>query len=283
MNWSMCRLKFQNTMTNKPDNDPSQWAERLAYVPDIERLPNGRIKITNVRDWTYTQDREVTNKGWKPEMIVDPKEITCIWFMQEPFPKWKGGAHTYLSVEFSNGTVLSFSVEARIKKGQKWSPWTGMTPVYPLVYTWGTERDFLTARLIRLNHSVYMYPLDVKPETAIGIFEALVAATEQNASESGYYNTLTANCTNMLAQIVNERFPGRLRPDISWVLAGTADYYLMKQGVIVVEGTPEETRKMHDLTPLKDEIIAIAEHSNHDFSKKLRALMRERQNRHPVI
>lgn len=263
-------------MTKEIKDNPDQWAERLAYAPDIDRLPNGRIQITNVRNWTYAPEGEATNKGWKPEVMVDPKTITRIWFMQEPFPKWKGGAHTYLSVEFSSGTVLSFSVEARLKKDQKWSPWMGMTPAaYPLVYTWGTERDFLTARLIRLNHSVYMYPLDVRPKTAIGIFEALVAATEKNAETTEHYNTLTANCTNMLAYIVNERFPGRLPPDIAWVLAGTADYYLMKQGVIAVKGTPEQTRALHDLTPLREKIVRFSQHPNDAFSRCLRALIGE--------
>jgi len=253
------------------------WEERVAHTSRTETLPNGAVRIKNVRDWTFAEGKELT-KGWKNEVLVRPEHIEKIWFLLQPFPYWEGAGHTYLTFEFKDGTALSFSIEARIKKGDSYNPFIGgVLGAYGISYLWGTERDFVTRRILFLKHSLYMYPLDIKHETAVTLVRAFVETTESHAESEKPYHTISDNCTNLLARIIDDYFPKRLPYDISWNFPGYSDFYLMKHDVIkTIDNDRRKTRDFYDLTPLKNTIAQFAEEPNDVFSKKLRIAMEER-------
>jgi len=94
--------------------------------------------------------------------------------------------------------------------------------------------------------------------------ESLVAAL---AEKPRFYNTLTENCTNALAYIVNDIVPRTLPYDISWQLTGYADLYLMKQGFITLtDNSKEATLEAYDLTMWKSEIQGEATENQKEFS-----------------
>lgn len=231
------------------------------------------IILTNVRDWTYSGPFAVAEKQWIDTLAVNPESITRTWFLLDQFSTHEGVGHTFLSFEREDGGAVSFSIEARREEGETYSVLGGVLNAYELQYLWGTERDFVPLRTVYLEHSVRMYPLTLSKEESQALFRALTEETNQLAQKPRFYHTLLANCTNMLAKIVNEHYPGRLPYDIAWNLTGYADRYLMEQGLIERRGSDEETRHAADLTPHREDIQAAASMSPEAFSAFVRSLL----------
>lgn len=256
--------------TPRADKD---WREDLTRFPRGEAQADGTILMHDVRDWTYASST-IVGKNWLDER-VDPKTITRAWFMLEPFPSWDAVGHTYLTFDFADGTALSFSIEARLEDGQPYSAWTGLWNSYELMYTWGTERDFLARRMLYLGHDVRMYPLALSPETSQALFTRFVEETNKLHDKPRFYNTLTENCTNTLAYAVNALSPHSLPWDLSWYLTGLSDTYLMKHGFIAtISGSVEKTQERYDLLPFVQVIAATATAEPDLFSATLRALVK---------
>lgn len=247
-----------------------EWLPEQEHAPTAITDASG-ITIRDVRDWTYDEE-SVRSQNWV-DITVDLKKVVRAWFLIEPFSDWKAVGHTFLSFEFEDGTVLSFSVEARRESDETYSAFRGLFRTYELSYQWGMERDFVARRLIYLNHPLRLYRLELEPEAAQALFRSLAEETTALAGSPRFYNTLTANCTNMLARIVNEHYPRTLPYDLSWNLTGYADLYLMKQGLIKASGTYEKTRVAADLTAHRDAVRRIAFESPKDFSMELRNLL----------
>lgn len=248
------------------------WREDLARFPRATELSNGLVEMHDVRDYAYASST-IVEKSWRT-LTVDPSKITRAWFLVEPFPGWGAVGHTYLTFDFSDGTSLSFSIEARLKEGQPYSAWKGLWNSYELMYTWGTERDFLARRLLFLHHTVRMYPLAVSPETAQDLFMSLINATNTLAEHPRFYNTLTENCTNTLAYIVNSTNEGTLPWDLSWYLTGLSDRYLMKEGFIATLGSIGKTQDRYDLSPHVEVIESLSSAPAETFTSALRAVIK---------
>ena len=254
--------------TKKPEADrmwlPEQ--ERTAYA--IEAA--GLVTLLNVRDWTYGTSSPLTT-DWTTATI-DPSDIVRVWFLIEPFSDWEAVGHTFLSFELNDGRVYSFSVEAKRESHETYSAIKGLFREYELSYQWGTERDFVTRRLIYLNHPLRLYPLELEPAAAQALFRSLVEETNTLAAEPRFYNTLAANCTNVLSTIVNRHYPGTLPLHYSWYLTGYADQYLMKEGLIRMQGTAEGTMAAHDLTQYREQIYSFSTTPQQSFSAAIRSL-----------
>ena len=114
------------------------------------------ITFYNVRDffWRTTKDRD---EKWDEKVKVNVNEIKDVWFVVDHFHKIHGLAHTFLTVEFNDGTCLSFSFEARRIKGQRYHPWDGMWRNYELYLLVGHERDLLGLRTNARGNKDYMF------------------------------------------------------------------------------------------------------------------------------
>lgn len=256
-------------LLKEPRSDRT-WLPEQA-ITSTTTIEDERVVIRGVRDWTYSERGPVTT-DWS-DVSVDPSTIVRTWFLVEPFADIEAVGHTFLSFEREDGTVLSFSVEARREETEEYSALRGQFREYELAYQWGTERDFVTRRLIYLDHPLRLYPLALTQEQSKALFVSLAKETQALADHPRFYNTLTANCTNVLAKIVNRDYPGTLPYNIAWNLTGYADLYLMEQGLIASTVTKDETIAMHDLTPYRTEIMHLATTSPTEFSKSLRTLI----------
>lgn len=239
------------------------WDIEVERVSEATFLEDGAISVSDVRDFTYAKG-EIVSADWISEVTLNSEDIVATWFVLEPFPDLSAVGHTLLTFEFADGSAYSFSVEARREDGEAYSGVKGLFNAYELAYTWGTERDFITRRLIYLDHEVYMYPLTLSPEQSERLFTRLLKETNDVAEKPRFYNTLTANCTNVLAQIVNRLEPGTLPWDISWYLTGYSDRYLIKNGFIDIENKED-----HSLGQYRDE-LSEAEY----FGKTLREILK---------
>lgn len=252
-----------------------QPASDAAWIPEQARTAYAEVgevvTLHNVRDWTYDATGPITT-DWI-SVTIDPDTITRAWFLLEPFSDWKAVGHTFLSFELIDGSVYSFSVEARRESDETYSALKGLFRTYELSYQWGTERDFVTRRMLYLDHPLRLYPLELSPEAARALFLSLIKETDELAENPRFYNTLTANCTNVLAHIVNRHYPNTLPYDLSWNLTGLSDVYLMEEGLIPTKGSIEETQALYDLTPHKETIHTFSTSTPSVFSTSLRSLL----------
>jgi len=247
------------------------WEDSLSRSTYITQNDGGYV-LHNVRDWTYGPET-ILSQDWIDSMSVSATDITRVWFLLEPFSDWDRVGHTFITFEFADGNNLSFSVEARRESDEVYSAFQGLFRAFELSYTWGTERDLLTRRLLHLNHDVRMYHLTIEPEVAQTIFASLVERTNDIYQNPRFYNTLSENCTNVLAREMNIAYPQSVPKDISWYLPGTSDTFLMSEGFIEVKGTPEEMIGKHNLQNYRDTIVSIATSSPQVFSANVRSLL----------
>lgn len=260
-------------MTRVPKVD-LDWKDDLAATASASVNERGIVTLRNVRDWTYNGAKVVSTE-WR-SVTLDPKQVKAVWFILEPFPKWHAVGHTLLSFEFEDGSAYAFSIEARLQKGQTYSSWKGLFNTYELAYTWGTERDFISRRLYYLGHDVRAYPLAVSSTTAQILFSKLITETNELAAKPRFYNTLTENCTNTLAYMVNELKPHTLPRALAWYFTGLSDIYLMKHHFIaLINDSVAETQAHFDLTPLKTKLESASETTGPDFSRALREALGE--------
>ncbi len=256
--------------TKKPQAN-LDWNDYQDRVSTTTIASDGTVSISNVRDWTYGSST-VLSKDWTSTR-ENVSDLTSVWFLLEPFASWNAIGHTFLSFEFKDGTVLSFSIEARMTREQQYSAVQGLFNSYELSYQWGTERDFITRRLLYLDHPVYLFKLSLSPQQQKDVFISMLEETNTLAASPRFYNTLTANCTNLLAENINAHYPHTLPWDPSWYLTGYSDKYLMKQGFISEKNNSvAQTQAAAALEPYKAEILQLATTSPRDFSRQIRAL-----------
>lgn len=248
------------------------WDQEVAYVATAVFNEDGTITIKNVRDFVYG-DQTVVSTEWIQETVINQEDIVRAWFVLEPFAEWEAVGHTLLTFELSDGSAYSFSVEARREKGESYSALKGLFNEYELTYSWGTERDFITRRVLYLAHPVHMYPLTLNTEQAQRLFIGLLEKTNNIARKPRFYNTLTANCTNVLAEMANEIKPGAIPWDVSWYLPGYSDRFLTRIGFIEQETSFEQTREEHNVSKNRASILDLAAKPHAEFGAALRKLL----------
>ena len=244
-------------------------ASRTVYTVNEENM----LTLYDVRDWTYASGT-ILSKEWVEETRVNIDELVGVWFLLEPFSEWQAVGHTYLTFEFSDGNNISFSVEARREADEGYSAIKGAFRNYELSYTWGTERDLLTRRLLYLQHPLRMYPLNLEPEVQKQILISLAQQTNLLKENPRFYNTLTANCTSILAKEVNVAYPNSIPYHISWNLPGYSDTFLMNEGHIAMRGNIDETITHYDLSQYRKEVADVATSSYPVFSETVRQLLK---------
>jgi len=247
------------------------WADEFARTTTAALNADGTVSFRNMRDWSYGDGR-VRTEDWISTLTVNPGDIVKVWFILEPFAEWKAVGHTFLSFELTDGSAYAFSVEARREQGERYSTVKGLFREYELTYTWGTERDLITRRLLYLKHPLRMYPLAVSPQAAQTLFRGLIQKSNDLAAHPRFYNTIGANCTNMLATLVNQISPGTVPLDITWYLPGHSDEFLMRIGLIKTDMSVTQTQAAYDLTPKRAQVLEIAQSPHAAFGTALRRI-----------
>lgn len=199
-------------------------------TPTTIQVSDTTVSFSQVRDWTYGVDGPI-ERGYV-DMVYDIDAISDVYFVVEPFPDMPKFGHTFLVFTFEDAPPISFSVEALIEPDESYSWLKGMLHAYELGYTWGTERDFLSRRVVMLGHELYMYRLTLSTEMKEAALLSFVEGTLRLQEQPVFYNTALHNCTNELAHLINKRHPGALPWDWSRLFTGTADAYLFNLGYI---------------------------------------------------
>lgn len=214
------------------------WTEDAKILPDVT-ITDSTITVKNLRDWRYTRG-EVISKTYYEETF-DLEKIEKAYFLLNPFGKWEGVGHTFFLFEFSDGKTVSVSVEARRPEGVDYSATKGLFNNYEMWYMWGSAVDLFSRRAVYHNEDLYMYPLLITPQTARGLFKDLAQTTEKLETQAQFYNTVTSNCTNVLADSANRVNEGSIPWTFARIFTGYADNKLYDLKLIPHDKSFEET------------------------------------------
>lgn len=249
------------------------WAGGYRELPLVRETESGH-RIEKLRNWSYDENGIPLNEEWV-DVELNPNELQRVWFVVEPFSKFDGAAHTMLSFEFSDGNAYVYSVEARREVGEEYRPFLGAVyPSYEYLGVWATERDMLVNSYFVADDDIYLYPLELGTTSRQALLKSVFTSTQQLESEPRWYNTLFANCTNVLARGINDNNPGSLPIHHSWYLPGYAEEYLYELGYISNEQSFAEQKSAAYAT---DRIIAaFGSETPQAFSQAIRATSTEK-------
>jgi len=244
-------------LLKKPRHD-REWSPALAEIARFEEKSPFYYDVSNVRRWEYSAPDTALHKDWV-SASVNAENLTEVWYFIEPFGGNPVFAHSFMSFVFEDdkngepGTrqTLSVSVEARKEAGEPYSAILGALRSFELSYIWSTEKDVLSRIGIKLDHPVYAYKLTLERDQAMMIFNHFIKRTNELAETPRFYNTFHSNCTNELAKVVNDAFPGALPWHKSWVLTGKSEKWLHSLGFMGYTDEPfKALQARSDIQPL---------------------------------
>lgn len=240
------------------------WQTHTAVMPTVE-FDGNLATIYNVRNFRYNSGEEASVIDYY-DQTYDLDKVVRVWYINEPFSETKNAAHTFLSWEFSDGKFLSITIEARKTKGQVYNIFKGLFRTYPLMYIAADERDAILVRANLRQHDVYLYPVKTTPAKARTMLKNMLVEMNDLSVNTRWYNTLTANCTSLIAKHVNEVTPAKL-PFWSWelLLTGHADELAMRAGLLDTDLSIEQARDKFNITKISQELGDVD-----DYSVKIR-------------
>ncbi len=229
----------------KPSNN-KDWEVGFQTQSEIFTA-NNIVEVNNIRNWQYDENGKNTKQEYINE-TYDMDKIESVWFLVEPFSGFEGIAHTYFVFDFNDGKTIAVSVEARREKGEDFSALLGLFNKFELMHVWGTERDLTGSRIFVENSKIYMYLLKMPKSWSRNLFAQMVKETHNTNLNPRFYNTLTDNCTNVLAQAANQIKPGVIPLHFSWILPGYSDQLLYDLGFISRSKAFDELRKSSEIS-----------------------------------
>jgi hypothetical protein len=206
-----------------------EWTDDAQILPDVT-IKDNLVTVQNLRDWRYTKGATISREYYQE--TFDVNKISKAYFLLNPFGTWQGVGHAFFTFEFEDGKAVSISVEARRENNESFSAIHGLFNQFELWYTWGSPADLFARRAIYHDEDLYMYPLLIKPETVRGLFIDLAQTTEQLETNPKFYNTLTSNCTNVLADSANRVNKGSIPWTWARIFTGFSDEKLYQLKLI---------------------------------------------------
>jgi hypothetical protein len=211
-----------------------EWDEDVAVLAGIDMPGEGIVRMTDVRDWSYTSDSIVSKRYF--DASFDPQDIVDLWMYEQKLDDSGLIAHTFIVFEFDesyeDARYLGLSVETRRESDEEYSLLGGVLRSFEVTHIWATEADLVTRRVQFLDYPLSRYRLAIPPDYRARIFEKFARETGDLAVTPRWYNTVANNCTSSLIRYVNESEPDAIPLHYSYVFTGKADEYLRELGYL---------------------------------------------------
>jgi hypothetical protein len=241
------------------------------WQPEVARLPYATfegdlVTVHDIRNFDYRTETDFT-PGYYDKTFnlrgLDSVDLIASY--------WTGPAIAHLFLSFGFGEDhLAISIEARKERNEGYSTVRGFFKQYELIYIVGDERDLIR---LRTNYrkdppeDVYLFRAHGPIENGRRIFLDYMRTINKLREKPRFYNTLTANCTNVI--LLHARMnPGH--PPYSWkiLLSGYAPEYVYERGKLDTSlPFPELMRRSR----VND--AARAADAAPDFSQRIRAAL----------
>lgn len=253
-------------LTDPPRND-RDWAGEYA-VPADAVLSGDVAHVSHIRDFTYRTVDDYTPHYYDADF--DLKQLDGVDLVTS---YWAGEniAHVFLSFAFRSGQHLAVSIETRRQKAFPYSVLAGFFHHYELFYVTADERDLIGVRTDIRRERVYLYRLNLSPETARHLFVNYLTEIHSLTTRPEWYNTLTDNCTTGILA----RAGARIRYRLDWrvLLSGHTAALAWKLGLLDTHVSFAELKK-------HSRIIRPPEaQPDADYSAEIRAALRAAAHR----
>ena len=259
---SMCIVLFAWWSMIEPSND-REWQPEVAVLP-YASFDDNLITVHNIRNFDYQSETDFT-VAYEDRTYdltkLDSVDLIAVYWMGPMI------AHIFLSFGFGDDH-LAISIEARKEATEGYSSIKGFFKQYELIYIVGDERDLIR---VRTNYrkdppeEVYLYQLPGSIENKRRVFLDYLREINRLREHPRFYNTLTANCTNVIW--MHSRInPGHL--PFSWkiLLSGYLPEYIYEQGGMNTNLPFPELQRRSQVNA-----IALQADQAPDFSQRLRA------------
>ena len=212
--------------TIRPSNDRD-------WQPDVRVLARAtiegdRVTVHNVRNFDYRTETDFTPRYENRTFdlrALDRVDLVAVY--------WMGPAIAHLVLSFGFGADhLAISIEARKERGEGYSTLGGFFRQYELVYVVADERDVIR---LRTNYrkdppeDVYVFRVQAPIEHGRRVFLDYLRAINELNERPRFYNTLTTNCTNVIATHAHVN-PGHVPFSWKLLLSGYAPEYVYDAG-----------------------------------------------------
>lgn len=236
------------------------WADDVAELLDAERA-GSQLTLHQQRAfvWRSADDYDVhwVSRSYDLDQLQSLDVILNYWMGPHL-------AHTLVSFGFADGRYLTFSLEIRKQRGERFSALGGFFRRYEQVLIAADERDLLYLRTNIRHEDAYLFRLDVSPELRRKLLLAYLDKAQALRRAPAFYNSASSNCTTEIYRLLRQR---GLRPPLDYrlLLSGHLDAYLHDLGVLAPLPLSELRRRGY----LNARALAIG--PNEDFSAAIRA------------
>jgi hypothetical protein len=222
----------------RPTNDRN-WTPEVARTATAS-IDGDRLVVRNVRNFAWRSDTDFDER-WE-ERTYNLSHVTDVDLIMS---YWAGEAraHTIVSFGFNDAPRLAFSIETRKETHEGYSSIAGFFKQYELAILAADERDVVRVRSNVRSEDVRIYRLRMTPANAQLLLREYVQEVNDLAREPRFYNTLTANCTNLVFNMVRVIHPG-LPLDIRVLLSGYLPDYAYDLGATDTSVSFERLREL---------------------------------------
>jgi hypothetical protein len=239
----------------------------LIWADDVSREISSHadgsvVTLDNVRNFDWHSDTDYTQRWETRSYDLDQLRSTDI-----ALSYWTGPAiaHTLVSFGFADGRYLTFSIEVRRQRGESFSAVAGFFKHDLMVLIAADERDILRVRTNARGEDMYLYRVKMPAADMRSLFLSYLKEADQLKRQPRFYNTLTANCTTVVFEMVRRIAPG-LPLDWRLLASGYLDRYLYDIGALAGDGGFSARKQAAHITAR-----AIAANQADDFSARIRA------------
>jgi hypothetical protein len=253
--------KHQELSLKVPSND-RDWLPGLDVLATAE-FHGSEVTVRNIRNCHYLTETDYVLDYY--DKTFDLTKLTSVDFIVVPFKDTPSLAHTMLSFGFQDKDYVAISVEARLEKGETYSPLRGAVQELELMYVVADERDVIPLRTEYRDVDVYIYRSVAPPKDVRAMFVDMLKRANKLAKEPEFYDTFTNNCTTNIVDHVNKLHPNLLPYSYQVLLPGHSDRLAYDLGLLD-RRVPFETLKRNAHVNARAHVFAGRE----DFSVQIR-------------
>jgi hypothetical protein len=204
----------------RPTNQ-ADWADDVAQMSS-GAIDGSILRLSNVRHFDWRSDTDYT-----PRWETRSYDLDHVRSVDMILSYWTGPAiaHLIASFGFDDGEQVAFSVEVRRRRGQTFSEIGGFFREFNLSVIAADERDVVRVRTNVRGEEDYLYRIRLPPAEVRELLLAYVEQANELTRQARYYNTLTANCTSLVFQMMS-RIVGHLPLDYRLLLSGYLPEYV---------------------------------------------------------
>lgn len=201
------------------------WADDVANTV-TGTISGNIVTLNNVRNfkWRALDDYE---QSWETRRYDLSKLSSVDLFLSS----WGNPdiAHTLVSFGFADEEYVTFSVEIRKERHEQFSEIAGFFKQYEIALIAADEDDIIKTRTNIRREDVLLYRVLLTPEQRKELFLSYMERGNKLAENPVFYNTITANCTTVVFDMVRLIVPS-IPMDYRILLSGRLPSYIYDIG-----------------------------------------------------